>query len=277
MTSEPKKNAACGPQAEEWQPDTDRIKVFSKNLRYLRTQKNEKQDALAGAIHISQGMISNYEKGAKLPSMEVAFRICDYYDVSMSELFEVDLEYYTQISRKMPSAALIGVRQMANPQILSRFENITLHCYYYSGVSQEKKLRHGILTLYKRGGKKGSFVFGQLTTAQSYLCKLIVEHPKYIYLFGDNEKNPERMMMVLHEPRYTEGKQVYCGGIGFCLSVGSENLPVFQKVVLTSKAFDLTRDSDCQTLNAYLKLSDGVLEYILSENGDFDLYQRLKD
>lgn len=275
MTSNQKQSIEDVQRSEE--QHVDKLKIFSKNLRYLRKQKNEKQDALAHAIGISQSMISGYEKGVKLPSAEVAFLICDHYDVSMSELFEVDLKHYTQISHKMPSAALIGVRKMANPQILSRFENTTLHCYYYSGASNKKKLRHGLLRLYGRGGEKGSFVFGKLKTAQSYLCKLVVEHPQYIYLFGDNEKNPERMVMVFHEPRYTEGEQVYCGGVGFCLSVGSEKQPVFQKVLLASKDFDLEKEADRQYLDSCLKLDDDVYEYILTEDDDFGLYERLKE
>lgn len=274
MTSHQKKN--CEERSSE-ERLVDRKEIFSKNLRFLRAKNEEKQEALAYAVGISQSVISGYEKGVKLPSAEIAFRICDHYDVSMSELFEVDLEYYTQISHKMPSAALIGVRKMANPQILSRFENKTLYCYYYSGASGRKDLRQGLLSLGGRGGERGSFVFGELKTAQSYYCKLVVEHPQYIYLFGDNEKNPERMVMVFHEPRYTEGKQVYSGGVGFCLSVGSEKLPVFQKVLLASKAFDLNKAADRQYLDSCLKLNDGAYEHILSENDDFGLYERLKE
>lgn len=55
---------------------------FAKNLHFLRAQNNEKQDVLADAIGISQSMISNYEKGTKMPSLEIASRICAHYDVS---------------------------------------------------------------------------------------------------------------------------------------------------------------------------------------------------
>ena len=250
---------------------------FAKNLHFLRAQNNEKQDVLADAIGISQSMISNYEKGTKMPSLEIASRICAHYDVSMSELFEVDFEHYTNISHQMSRAALVGVRKMNNPQILTKFENIELYCYYYSGVGDKKELRSGQLSLRERGGKNGSFVFGQLKTAQLYLCKLVVEHPQYIYLFGDNVKNPERMMMVFYEPRFTEGKKVYCGGIGFCLSIGSAKRPVFQKVLLTSKPFNLELEENCQYLDSCLKLDDEVYEYILYEDADFSLYNKLKE
>lgn len=253
------------------------LQLFAKNLHFLRAQNNEKQDVLAHAIGISQSMISSYEKGIKMPSLEIAFRICAHYDVSMSELLEVDFERYTHIRHKMPRAALGGVRKMLNPKILTRFENIELYCYYYSGVGNKKNLRSGQLSLYGRGGENGSFVFGKLKTAQLYLCKLVVEHPQYIYLFGDNVKNPERMMMVFHEPRFTEGKKVYCGGIGFCLSIGSAKRPVFQKVLLTSKPFNLALEEDCQYLDFCLKLDDEVYEYILYEDADFCLYNKLKE
>lgn len=50
-----------------------------------------------------------------------------------------------------------------------------------------------------------------------------------------------------------------------------------RKVLLASKDFDLEKEADRQYLDSCLKLDEDVYEYILTEDDDFSLYERLKE
>ena len=57
-----------------------------RNLRILRTKKNISQIKLSTEIEISQELVSQYELGKSLPSIENLVKIADYFNCSTDYL-----------------------------------------------------------------------------------------------------------------------------------------------------------------------------------------------
>ncbi|MCI8810236.1 MAG: helix-turn-helix transcriptional regulator [Oscillibacter sp.] len=55
---------------------------FSRTLSLLRQEKGVSQRTVAGALGISQALLSHYEKGIREPGLAFVVRACDYYNVS---------------------------------------------------------------------------------------------------------------------------------------------------------------------------------------------------
>lgn len=56
------------------------------NIKILRTEKNLSQEELAKQIHVTQTMISQWEKGKKQPGREVAESLADFFGVTLDYL-----------------------------------------------------------------------------------------------------------------------------------------------------------------------------------------------
>lgn len=55
---------------------------FSRTLSLLRREKGVSQRAAAGALGISQALLSHYENGIREPGLPFVVKACDYYGVS---------------------------------------------------------------------------------------------------------------------------------------------------------------------------------------------------
>jgi putative transcriptional regulator len=62
------------------------MNTFGTNLKQLRTQRKTSQSDVAQAVGVWQSMISGIENGEKTPSLDLAFRIADYFDVTVDSL-----------------------------------------------------------------------------------------------------------------------------------------------------------------------------------------------
>ena len=62
------------------------MNAFGTNLKYLRTTRNLSQSEVAQGVGVWQSMISGIENGERTPSLELAFRIADYFDVTVDSL-----------------------------------------------------------------------------------------------------------------------------------------------------------------------------------------------
>ena len=65
---------------------------FGTNLRHLRTLRKTSQADVARATGVRQSMISAIENGEKSPSLDLAFRIADYFDVTVDSLYRVQYD-----------------------------------------------------------------------------------------------------------------------------------------------------------------------------------------
>lgn len=55
-------------------------------LKKLRQHAGLTQEALSKELHISRQVYSCYETGRRLPALDTAVKICDYYHITMDEL-----------------------------------------------------------------------------------------------------------------------------------------------------------------------------------------------
>ena len=63
-------------------------KVLTNSIRVLRFHQNEMtQQELAKAVKVSRQTIVAIEKGKYSPSLEVAFKIADVFNVSIADVF----------------------------------------------------------------------------------------------------------------------------------------------------------------------------------------------
>lgn len=65
--------------------------VFSKEemsacLRELRARKRVTQQEVADAVGVDATSIYNYENGCTAPTFEIAWRLADFYNVSLDRL-----------------------------------------------------------------------------------------------------------------------------------------------------------------------------------------------
>lgn len=76
------------------------MSFLSENIRYLRTQLNKSQQAIAESLLITRGRYAKYEDGASEPPLEILVRISRFFHVSIDLLLSVDL-------RKVPLNEII--------------------------------------------------------------------------------------------------------------------------------------------------------------------------
>lgn len=60
--------------------------VFYGNLKRLRQERGISSAQFADAISMSRSSVTRWNKGERLPSIDVLWRIADYFDVSLDEL-----------------------------------------------------------------------------------------------------------------------------------------------------------------------------------------------
>lgn len=67
-------------------------KTITNTIRRLRFDRNEMtQQALADAVSVSRQTIVAIEKGKYSPSLEVAFKIADVFQLTISDVFQYQL------------------------------------------------------------------------------------------------------------------------------------------------------------------------------------------
>ena len=63
--------------------------IFSNNLYDIRIERNITQSQMAKDLGISRQAISKIENGERNPSLDMAYRIAAYYNLSVQEVFPV--------------------------------------------------------------------------------------------------------------------------------------------------------------------------------------------
>ena len=68
-------------------PLSEITKTICKNINICMQVKNTKQDTLAAAIGASQQAVSRFTQGHCIPKPEQIVAICDYYNISIDQLY----------------------------------------------------------------------------------------------------------------------------------------------------------------------------------------------
>lgn len=64
---------------------------IASNLKYLRGKRGMTQVELVRELEKTSAAISDYEKGKSTPPMEVAFRICNLFNITLDDFARKDL------------------------------------------------------------------------------------------------------------------------------------------------------------------------------------------
>ncbi|MBX2948073.1 MAG: LexA family transcriptional regulator [Crocinitomicaceae bacterium] len=70
------------------------MSLLADNMRYLRTQLDKSQQAIADDLIITRGRYSKYEDGASEPPLDILLRISRYFHISIDLLISIDLRKY---------------------------------------------------------------------------------------------------------------------------------------------------------------------------------------
>ena len=67
------------------------MSFFSKNLEFLRTQKGLTKNELANKLKVNQSTISRWENGDMGVTVDNAYDVADFFNVSISDLTGKDM------------------------------------------------------------------------------------------------------------------------------------------------------------------------------------------
>lgn len=256
---------------------------FSKNLTALRNQNGLSQENVANSTGISQSTLSGFESyykhsnsaSAKTPSLKQALTIAHHFNVGIGDMVDRDISTDTKNLEMLQPEEIHGARHQVSPLPLLRFVNTSFCLYYYSDTDITGKIRIGHLYTNHQCGKGHNFVSGHLKSeAQEYHCKVVIEHPSYIYIFGNNSHNPERLFIVLNEPRFTTRTRKYQCGVGLMISEGSSGNQFVQKVVVTGTEL---KSEHHEIIRKWLDMGDRPkFGYSLPKEEDKELYEWYK-
>jgi len=59
---------------------------FGEKLRYLRTQHRLTVRQLANEVNVSYGHLARMERGESVPTLSIAYKISQYFNVSLDDL-----------------------------------------------------------------------------------------------------------------------------------------------------------------------------------------------
>lgn len=60
--------------------------MFGDRLKELREDRNMNQDELASLVNLTRSAISSYETNTNVPSLEIAIKLADVFEVSLDYL-----------------------------------------------------------------------------------------------------------------------------------------------------------------------------------------------
>lgn len=127
---------------------------LAKNLFYLRTMSNLKQEEIADIFNVSRQTCSNYETGARTPDLDVLSSFAAYYHVTMDQLILHDLESegFTPGSFSVSSVMndektpyMQGIEKNTGNYIYLTKEELNLIFAFRSSSDEKRKLVTGFL------------------------------------------------------------------------------------------------------------------------------------
>lgn len=75
------------------------FELLGKRIKYLRDASNISRNQFESIFDISKSYISRIENGKNMPQLDLLFQICNFFNISISEFFALDIENI-EISKK---------------------------------------------------------------------------------------------------------------------------------------------------------------------------------
>ena len=69
-------------------PNTEIQIIFRENLKFYLSQKQSSQLELANYLNVSNTTVNNWVKGYSMPRMNKVDKICNFFNISRSDLIE---------------------------------------------------------------------------------------------------------------------------------------------------------------------------------------------
>jgi transcriptional regulator with XRE-family HTH domain len=86
--------------------------LFSKNLRFLRKQRELRQEEIARLFNKRANTVGNWENEKSEPNLSELASLGEYFNISLQELLHVDLEIekasVSSLEVRLPEKKLIG-------------------------------------------------------------------------------------------------------------------------------------------------------------------------
>lgn len=70
--------------------------IFRKRLKQIRNERNLTQGQLGSNVYLSKGEICAYEKGNRIPPLDVLIRIANFLEVDFLWLIGMELDFEMQ-------------------------------------------------------------------------------------------------------------------------------------------------------------------------------------
>mgnify|MGYP002599895805 CR=1 FL=1 len=126
---------------------------LAKNLLYLRTLYNLKQDDIANLFNITRQACSNYEKSTRTPDLDVLASFAAHFHVTMDQLILCDLEAehfipgseYPSGMRETVTPYMQGIEKNTGNYIYLTEEELNLILAFRSSSDEQRKIVTGFL------------------------------------------------------------------------------------------------------------------------------------
>ena len=222
------------------------IERAGENIQYLRKKRNMTQEQLAEALSInSQALISQYEHGKKVLTLEKLIEFADFFGIPVEEL--LFSEFYKRPQNNQVESKEISADENSPIQKCVRR---TYYCYYIREINNGKKesianvvcRRLDILSptsaydapalLYQNSEKQSGYINGQINMDESYAY--IKFHDKWKDFY---------FALSFYYYRQKSSRHYTCG-IALMQTVEQHNVPISQFCIITSNAISSKRYGD---------------------------------
>lgn len=223
---------------------TQAIALFPHNVSYLLEQCKMSQTQLADKLGITHQTFSKYMNGQSNPPLVKMIEIAEVLGVTPDALLYHDLRKKSHSITYHDDIAPSIVRPLQIPECaLRRYRQKKWFMYYYSLRDNKPVLCEAVI----QSGKDVNmhYIDATLTTEyQTHRIKLVVDYPRYIYLYGINKQNPTRFFIMFPDLLYTRTQNDFLGSLALCTSVipeTNEGLPGMQLIAFSAYKIDLQK------------------------------------
>ena len=118
---------------------------LAKNLLYLRTLYNLKQDDIANLFNITRQACSNYEKSTRTPDLDVLASFAAYFHVTLDQLILHDLKDPSSVMMESKTPYMQGIEKNTGNYIYLTEEELNLILAFRSSSDEQRKIVTGFL------------------------------------------------------------------------------------------------------------------------------------
>lgn len=60
--------------------------IFAERFKNLRLEKSISQQDIAASLGVDRSIVSHWERGTRIPSLDIAYALADYFNISLDYL-----------------------------------------------------------------------------------------------------------------------------------------------------------------------------------------------